>query len=90
LNQLICSCGHDVQLVATFEVGGYEFTSGEYTDPITLLPVHATSVGSIFNVGPGIRLHLCDKIDFGAGTQFAISSDHLAEELVRAEFRIRF
>jgi hypothetical protein len=90
LNQLIWNCGHDIQLVATFEAGGYEFTGGEFTDPLTLVPLHSTSVGSIFNIGPGIRLHVCDKIDFGVGTAFAITNDHLAEDLVRAEFRVRF
>jgi hypothetical protein len=90
LNHLIWNCGHDVQLIATFEAGGYEFNSGAATDPVTGLAITARSIGSIFNVGPGIRLHLCDKIDFGVGTQFAITDDHLAEELVRAEFRIRF
>src|SRR5262249_42459850 len=90
LNQLICNCGHDIQLIATFEAGGYEFTSGQFTDPLTLTQFRANAVGSIFNVGPGLRLHFCDKIDFGVGTAFAVSDDHLAEELVRAEFRIRF
>jgi hypothetical protein len=90
LNQLIWNCGHDVQLIATFEAGGYEFSSGDFTDPVTLQITHAQSVGSVFNVGPGLRLSLCDKIDFGVGTQFSITTDHLAEELVRAEFRMRF
>jgi hypothetical protein len=90
LNQLIWNCGHDIQLIATFEAGGYEFTGGNFTDPVTLLPVHSTSVGSIFNVGPGLRLAICDKIDFGVGTAFAVTNDHLAEDLVRAEFRMRF
>jgi hypothetical protein len=90
INHLLWNCGHDIQLIGTLEAGGYEFASGEFTDPVTLLPVHARGVGSIFNVGPGLRLHLCDKIDFGAGTAFAITDNHLAEELVRAEFRIRF
>jgi hypothetical protein len=90
VNHLIWNCGHDIQLIATFEASGYEFTSGEFTDPLTLVPLHSTSVGSIFNIGPGIRLDVCDKIDFGVGTSFAITNDHLAEDLVRAEFRVRF
>jgi hypothetical protein len=98
LNQLLWHCGNDIQLVATFEATGYEFSSGEFTsglvttvnNKVTAIVGHATTFGNIFNVGPGLRLHVCEKIDFGVGTQFAITDDHLAQELVRAEFRVRF
>jgi hypothetical protein len=42
------------------------------------------------SVGPGLRLYICDKIDFGVGTAFALTGDHWEEELIRGEFRWRF
>ncbi|MGH9676703.1 MAG: transporter, partial [Candidatus Acidiferrum sp.] len=90
LNQLLCNCGHDIQLIGTIELNGYEFTSGDFTDPVTGAAFHSPSVGNILSIGPGLRLNICDKVDFGVGTAFAITSDHLAEELIRADFRVRF
>jgi hypothetical protein len=45
---------------------------------------------SMLSIGPGIRFFICDKIDIGLGTQFAVTADHWEEELIRAEFRWRF
>jgi len=42
------------------------------------------------SAGPGIRMFICDTIDLGVGTQFALTGTHWDEELVRAEFRWRF
>jgi hypothetical protein len=50
----------------------------------------AKDVGNIVNIGPGIRLVVCRKIDIGAGSQFAITRDRMAASLVRVEFRWRF
>jgi hypothetical protein len=55
-----------------------------------LTPVAQSATEGIFSAGPGLRFFICDKIDFGIGTQFAITQDHWEEELVRAEFRWRF
>jgi hypothetical protein len=35
-------------------------------------------------------LVICDRVDFGAGTAFAVTGDRWAEELVRVEFRWRY
>jgi hypothetical protein len=44
----------------------------------------------MFGAGPGLRFFVCDKSDIGVGTQFVVTQDHWADELVRAEFRWRF
>jgi hypothetical protein len=93
LNQILWHCGHDVQLVGTLELGGYEFLNGSYTVPTpgtTAVVGRARDVGTVVNLGPGLRLNICDKMDFGVGTAFALTSDHLAEDLVRLEARFRF
>lgn len=92
LNQLLwrCGCAKDIQLIGSAELGGFEIAGGAYTAPITGLPLSAKDVGSIVNVGPGLRLVICNKIDFGAGSQFAITKDRMAAALGVFEFRWRF
>jgi hypothetical protein len=90
LNQLLCSCGKDVQLIGTAELQGYEIGGGAYTSPVDGLPHSAKDVTNIVSVGPGLRLSICNKIDFGAGGMFAISKDRMEAALARVEFRWRF
>lgn len=90
---------------ADWEVMGGNFTSpdllvltnqqvsgqnGKMATRQALAPVAQSATTSIFTVGPGLRFFICDKIDIGVGTQFALTEDHWAEELIRAEFRWRF
>jgi hypothetical protein len=90
LNQLLCNCGKDIQLIGTVELSGYDLAGGAYTSPLTGLPLSAKTVSDIVNIGPGIRLSICNKIDIGAGGAFAVSRDHMAQDLGRVEFRWRF
>jgi hypothetical protein len=90
LNHLLWNCGHDIQLIGTAELNGYEFTGGGYTDPATGLALSAKDVGSIVSVGPGIRLVICDKLDFGVGTAFNLTRDSVGDEFLRVEIRYRF
>ncbi len=96
LNQLLCHCGHDIQLIGTAEFNGWQFTGGEYTGPGSTtanpldLAVSSSPVAEVFNMGPGMRLVICDKIDFGVAGFFNVSSGSIAKELLEAEFRWRF
>jgi hypothetical protein len=90
LNYLLCNCGHDIQLIGTAEMVGYEIEGGAYTDPFTGTPLSAKDIGSIFSMGPGLRLEFCDKIDFGVGGLFSLTNDRMTKDLIRAEFRWRF
>lgn len=89
LNQLLWKFCGDVQLIATAELNGWEIMGGAYTDPAGLTQ-SAKDLGSIVSIGPGLRLVICDKIDFGVGTSFAVTEDRMAEQFYRAEFRWRF
>jgi hypothetical protein len=90
LNHLLCNCGHDIQLIGTAELNGYEFTGGGYIDPATGLAFSAKDVGTIVSIGPGIRLVICDKLDFGVGSAFNLLKDSVGDEFLRAEIRYRF
>ena len=41
-------------------------------------------------MGPGVRLSVCNKIDFGLGSAFAVSRDRYAGQWLRTELRWRF
>ncbi len=90
LNQLLWNCGHDIKLIGTAELNGYELRGGAYTDTATGLPLSAKSIGDIVSIGPGVRLVICDKIDFGVGTAFNITSSSMGDEWLKVQFRWRF
>ncbi len=91
LNYLLWNCGHDIQLISTLECGGYEICAGQYTDPLTGKALRAVDVGDIFEAGAGLRLSICNKIDFGVGTMFAVGQNDMnGQEQIRGEFRWRF
>jgi hypothetical protein len=89
LNHVLCRPLRDTALIGTIESMGWTFNSGGATDPVTgaLLPSKGVTY---FSVGPGLRLAVCDKVDFGFGVQFAITNDHFANQLYRTELRWRF
>jgi hypothetical protein len=90
LNQMLWCCGKDIQLIGTAELNGYDITGGAFTSPGDGLPAGAKTVTNIVSIGPGIRLSVCNKVDIGVGSAFAISKDRMEEALARVEFRWRF
>ncbi|WP_439626237.1 hypothetical protein [Gemmata sp.] len=89
LNHTLWRPVRDVQLIGTWEVNALTFLDGSYTDP-TRGP-NQRAVGMTYvSAGPGIRLNICDKLDFGAGSSFALTDPHFAAALFRTEFRYRY
>lgn len=89
-NHLLWNCGYDIQLIGTVEGNVACASNGLYTDPLTGATLSANGLGAFLNAGPGIRLVLCKKVDFGVGTNFHITSESQTGHAVRAEFRWRF
>src|SRR5262249_2611811 len=91
-NHVLCRILPDVVLVGTAELNYWGFLGGTYpnTDFLgvgadgKLAPFAVTATASMFSAGPGVRLFICDKIDFGVGTAFSFTGDHWAREQVRA------
>ena len=88
-------------LISTAEFNGWTFTDGALADRglAVAIPPNAMNRNnytqraageSYFTLGGGLRLILCDKFDIGFGSSFAITSDHLADQLYRTEFRVRY
>lgn len=89
LNQVLCHpLAPDVQLIGTLEFSGYSFQDGLYSDP-GLGQFQRSSGGSWLSAGPGLRLVICDWLDFGVGSAFALGN-HGPGQTYRTEFRIRF
>ena len=90
LNQQLWSCGNGIKVIGTVELNGYEILGGAYTDTDTGMTLSAKDIGDIVNIGPGVRLVFCDKIDFGIGSAFNFTSSSMGDEYLKVAFRWRF
>jgi hypothetical protein len=89
LNQVLCRVLPDVPLIGTVEFNGWSFQDGAFTDP-DLGPFQRAGGFTYLSAGVGLRLFVCDRIDFGVGAAFAVTDPHLQGTLYRSEFRFRF
>jgi hypothetical protein len=87
----------DIQLIGTIEANEWSVLGGNYTAEWVITDakgvnnaVALSGTATIASAGPGIRLNVCDRIDFGVGTAFSFTGARWAEELIRSEFRWRF
>lgn len=94
VNQTLWRPIPNVPIVGTCEFDGWSFQTGSYTSPWASTPADAfyQTAGnySYLYVGGGLRMFICDKIDFGVGVDVPITSAHWADPLIRSEFRWRF
>jgi hypothetical protein len=88
LNQTLFRWQPSVPIIGTLEANGWSFQDGSFTDSTGL--VHNASGETYVSAGPGVRVVICDKVDFGVGTAFAITENHWGEQSIRSEFRWRF
>ena len=87
LNHVLFRPLHNVDLIGTAELSGYSFQAGTFTDAAGV--VQASHPGTYVTAGPGIRLVICEWLDFGFGTAFALGA-HGPDQTYRTELRIRF
>ena len=101
LNHQIWQINPDIPLIGTLEYGGYSFQTGGYstfaegTEPGTpgtqLYTIrHSSSGGTYSNIATGLRMVVCNKIDFGAALAYPVGSPNWTNPQVVAEFRWRF
>ncbi|MCE9531976.1 MAG: transporter [Planctomycetes bacterium] len=89
LNYLLWKPIPSIQLVGTMEWNGYSFQDGAYTDPV-FGSFQRASGKTLIQLGPGIRLFFCDKLDFGIGNVTSVTGKYMARDQMRFEFRYRF
>jgi hypothetical protein len=92
LNQVLWYCTPDSPLIATLEMDGWSFEDGGYT----ILPGGKAQIRpdgggvSYFNIGPGLRQSICNRMDIGGAITFATDTAHWAQPWFRFEVRFLF
>ncbi len=96
LNQVLCYTTPDSPLIATLEMDGWSFQNGGYIPTILPSgniphPIPHDSGISFFNIGPGLRQSICNRVDFGGAITWATNSTaHWAQPWFRFEVRFLF
>jgi hypothetical protein len=99
VNHVLYRFTPDVPLIGTLEFNDYTFQGGQFTvnpgivdsnGQVVVGAGRASAMGvSVASIGPGLRLSVCNHLDFGLGTAFGMT-DHGPRQLYRAEIRWRF
>lgn len=93
-NKVLCKPSTKCQVVGTFEMNEWTIFQGAYTGTDFLIggiaPPALSATTGIFSAGPGVRLIICNYLDIGVGSAFALTGDRWAQQLIRSEFRWRF
>jgi hypothetical protein len=93
INQVLWSPRQDSPLIGTLEMDGWSFENGGYTNAVLGKTPEIFMKGggvSYFNIGPGIRQSICNKVDIGAALTWATTAEHWAEPWFRFEVRFLF
>jgi hypothetical protein len=94
VNQVLAYTTPDSPLIATLEMDGWSFENGGYTAGIApgqkSIYVEKGGGVSYFNIGPGLRQSICNRLDFGGAITWATSSVHWAQPWFRFEARFLF
>jgi hypothetical protein len=89
LNHVICRVLPDVPLIGVIEMSGLSFQDGAYTDPVAG-PFQRAGDDTYFTIGPGLRMSVCDFIDFGGAAAFNVGNRLGPQQEYRIEFRFRY
>jgi hypothetical protein len=93
LNQVLWYPRQDSPLIATLEMDFWAFENGGYTNAINKHGAQIFEKGggvAYFNIGPGLRQSICNKVDVGGAITFATASPHWAQPWFRFEVRFLF
>ncbi|WP_435020364.1 hypothetical protein TA3x_001789 [Tundrisphaera sp. TA3] len=89
LNHVLYKVTPDVPIIGTMEFNGWSFQDGAYTNPYARVPMNSSGA-SYLSLGPGIRMSICDKIDFGSSVALPLTSPSWGDATFRTEFRILY
>jgi hypothetical protein len=96
LNQVLWEWTPSSPLIGTLEMDIWSFENGGYTlpggAPKSMMPTIRSSGGGVsyFNIGPGLRQSICNKLDLGAAITWATTSPHWGDPWFRCEIRFLF
>jgi hypothetical protein len=94
LNQVLWYSTPNSPLIATLEMDGWSFENSGYTASVgsggTPKIIEKGGGVSYFNIGPGLRQVICDKVDIGGAITWATTSPRWADPWFRFEVRFLF
>lgn len=82
-NHLLAGAASGTSLVGTLEYSALHFQDGEFTDPFGNR--HRASNEAVMQLGGGLRLNLCNQVNFGFGGMY--SADDWPTTALRTEFQ---
>lgn len=88
LNQEVWRRDADNRFTVNFDLFGYSFQDGAYTDSNGV--TQPSNNETYLYLGPGFRWLLCGKFEFGLGSVYAVTRNHFAEQIVRSEVILRY
>jgi hypothetical protein len=88
LNHRLLHWGDCVNVVGTAELNGFNF-QGAFTD-FPSGAIVGNNGSNYLNAGPGVRVQICDRIDFGFASAFGFGNRHGPGQIYRTEMRVRF
>ncbi len=93
LNQVLTYVTPSSPLIGMLEMNGWSFENGGYSNPLKAgahNPIVRGHGVSYFNIGPGLRQSICNKVDIGGSITWATQSLHWADPWFRLEVRFLF
>mgnify|MGYP002624125387 CR=1 FL=1 len=87
-NRTLAGCPGHIHLISTAELNGWSFQTGAYSDPVT--GTQSANDETYLSGGFGLRMVICDKVDFGVASALPLTDGRWAEQFYRSELRIRF
>ncbi len=87
-NRTVWQRDRDNTMTANLDLVGWSFQDGAYTDPV--LGQQRANDESYVYLGPGSRMLLCGRFEFGAGAIFALTDNHFARHVFRSDLTIRY
>jgi hypothetical protein len=100
LNHVLFRPTPDSPVIGTLEMDGWSFQNGGSVNPIAAADAAGKNLpgqgripsggGSYFNIGPGLRWSICNKVDFGGALTFSTTNEQLATPWFRFEVRFLF
>ena len=93
LNQVIYHFSPDTPVIAMLEMDGWSFENGGYTNPIVNKAPTVIGAGggvSYFNIGPGLRAALGNRVDLGTAITWKTTPNQWGSPWFRLEVRFLF
>lgn len=87
INHVMYRCTPEIPIIGVLEANGYSFQDGLFS--VVGGPPVMSSGDSWFTAGPGVRMSICNKLDFGFSAVFGLGQGG-PEQIYRTEMRLRF